>query len=161
MYFLVAFQQVKTMVRYYRDCFFQVDVQFKKRNEILVSLLERTFEHEAELKKSILNTIKQISKVEKKLLKRPEKMALNYKLNSLEKDLELKLKTLYKELDTNEDIQTKRALKSLKKFQHKLIGAQNNFNEAVSYYNKHVGRFPSNIIAKLFYASNVAKLRTH
>ena len=129
-----------------KDQWSQIDVQLKKRAELLPYIVETVkgyAKHEKETLEGVIkarNALNTASSVE-------EEMAANNQITGALNKL-FALSEAYPELKANENFMSLQ--KDLKDVEEKISYARQFYNDTVMTYNNKVQMFPSNIIASLF-----------
>lgn len=141
----------------FKNAFSQIDVQLKRRYELIPNLVETAKEymqHERETLEAVIKARNTAASAEKKAASNPGDASIIKKLIGAEAVLSsslgnfLALSENYPELKANETMA--QLMEELKSTENKVSFSRQAFNDAVMVYNIKCEQFPDNIIAGFF-----------
>jgi LemA protein len=141
----------------FKNAFSQIDVQLKRRYDLIPNLLESVkgyMKHEKETLDAVIKARNQAAQINIDLGKDPADPALMEKLNKAEGQLSQSLGKMfalseaYPDLKADGNIQT--LMEELTSTENKIGFARQSYNDSVMRYNILCEEFPSAIIAGMF-----------
>ena len=145
LYFVLKYNQFVTLRNRAKNAEAQIDVQLKKRADLVPNLVE-TVKGYAKHEKEIFEKVAELrSRVSGGTMK--ERMKANSELSSALKSL-IAVAENYPELKASENF--KLLQEQLAGIESKIAYARQFYNDAVMKYNTELQKFPGNLIASLF-----------
>ena len=141
-----TYNQLVVLRNKVRDQWAQIEVQLKKRFDLIPNLVE-TVKGYAKHEKETLKTVVELRNNTYDDLSDENKMNVNEKVSSGINKL-MALKESYPELKAND--QFKELSTALTKIEDEIANARKYYNAVVRLYNNKVEMFPNNIVAKMF-----------
>jgi LemA protein len=141
----------------FKNAFSQIDVQLKRRYDLIPNLLESVkgyMKHEKETLDAVIKARNQAAQINIDLAKDPADPALMEKLNKAEGQLSQSLGKMfalseaYPDLKADGNIQT--LMEELTSTENKIGFSRQSYNDSVMRYNILCEEFPSAIIAGMF-----------
>lgn len=141
----------------FKNAFSQIDVQLKRRYDLIPNLLESVkgyMKHEKETLDAVIKARNQASQITIDLGDNPGDPALMEKLNKAEGSLSQSLGKLFALSESYPDLKAdgnvKTLMEELTSTENKIGFARQAYNDAVMVYNISCEEFPTGIIANIF-----------
>ena len=136
----------------------QIDVQLKRRNDLIPNLVEVTkgyAKHEKETLAQVINLRNQLAAVPSDA--HADKMELSNELSSSLKSI-FALSEAYPDLKANQEFT--KLMEELTNTENKIAYSRQLFNSSAAAYNQKLVTFPSNMVAKVHHLEKVDYLET-
>ena len=156
-FFVSIYNKLVTKRNRYENAFSQIDVQLKRRHDLIPNLVETAkgyMEHESETLEAVIKARNQAQQAEKKASENPSDPNAMKSLMGAESMLSGALGNLmvtvedYPELKA--DDQMSRLMEELTSTENRIAFARQAFNDAVTSYNIDRERFPNVMVANMF-----------
>ena len=156
-FFVSVYNKLVTKRNRYENAFSQIDVQLKRRHDLIPNLVETAkgyMEHEAKTLEAVIAARNQAQSAEKKASQNPSDSNAMQALMGAESMLSGALGNLmvtvedYPELKA--DDQMARLSEELSSTENRISFARQAFNDAVTSYNIYRGKFPAVLVANTF-----------
>ena len=146
MYVVLTYNRLVSLRNRVRDQWAQIDVQLKKRADLIPNLVETVkgyAAHEKETFEEVIAARNRLASANNPEAEIEANNALTHTLSKL-----FALAEAYPELKANENFLSLQA--DLKDIEDKIAYARQFYNDSVYSYNNKIEMFPSNIIASMF-----------
>lgn len=156
-FFVGIYNKLVTKRNRYENAFSQIDVQLKRRHDLIPNLVETAkgyLEHERETLEAVIQARNQAQAAEKKASQNPSDTGAMEALMGAESMLTGALGRLmvtvedYPELKADE--QMNRLMEELSSTENRIAFARQAFNDAVTTYNIDREKFPAVMVANMF-----------
>ena len=156
-FFVSIYNKLVTKRNRYENAFSQIDVQLKRRHDLIPNLVETAqgyMKHESETLEAVIKARNQAQAAEKKASQNPSDSGAMQALMGAESMLSGALGNLmvtvedYPELKA--DQQMTRLMEELSSTENRIAFARQAFNDAVTTYNISRERFPAVMVANMF-----------
>ena len=141
----------------YKNAFSQIDVQLKRRYDLIPNLVETAkgyMKHEEETLRQVIQARNQAAISEQEIAANPGDAGAQERLQNSEQMLTgavnrfFALSEAYPDLKANQNMQ--QLTEELSSTENKIAFARQAFNDAIMQYNNHREQFPNIIFAQLF-----------
>jgi LemA protein len=156
-FFVSVYNKLVTKRNRYENAFSQIDVQLKRRHDLIPNLVETAqgyMKHESETLEAVIKARNQAQAAEKKASQNPSDSGAMQALMGAESMLSGALGNLmvtvedYPELKA--DQQMTRLMEELSSTENRIAFSRQAFNDAVTTYNISRERFPAVMVANMF-----------
>ncbi len=157
LFFVSLYNKLVTKRNRYENAFSQIDVQLKRRHDLIPNLVETAkgyMDHESETLTAVIQARNQAQKAEKKAAKNPSDAGAMDMLKNAESMLSGALSGLmvtvedYPELKA--DKQMTQIMEELSSTENRISFARQAYNDAVTSFNIARERFPNVMVANMF-----------
>ncbi len=146
-YVIATYNKLIILKRKAMKAFASIDVQLKKRYDLIPNLVAAVKEYMTHEKELLENIVALRSKAISKDLTTGEKIKIDNKMSSMLSRLNIQLER-YPDLKANQNIMELQ--NSLTQIENQISNARDYYNDAVTAYNTKIVLFPDLIVAKLF-----------
>ncbi|MCI5072047.1 LemA family protein [bacterium] len=150
----------------YKNAFSQIDVQLKRRYDLIPNLVEvskKYMEHEKETLTAVIQARQQASGIANQLKNNLGDSGLLDKLSQAESSLSSGLGRLFAVMENYPELKANESMaqlsEELKSTENKISFSRQSYNDAVMVYNTAREVFPNNMIAGMFAFNPVAQLK--
>ncbi len=157
LYAIVLYNRLVTMKNMFKNAFSQIDVQMKRRYDLIPNLVETAkgyLKHEKEVLEAVIKARNQAASAEKKASASPDDPGAITGLIGAESMLSSSLGRLFALVEAYPDLKANENMMQLSEeltsTENKIAFARQAFNDSVMHYNTSREVFPSVIVANTF-----------
>ncbi len=154
---IVMYNRLVTYRNRFKNAFAQIDVQLKRRYDLIPNLVETTkgyMKHERETLEAVIQARNQAQQAEKKVAQDPGDPESMKKLMGAEQNLGGTLGKLFALSESYPDLKANQNMmqltEELSSTENKVAFARQSFNDAVMKYNTAREKFPNILFANIF-----------
>ncbi|HMQ10166.1 MAG TPA: LemA family protein [Oligoflexia bacterium] len=164
--FLGIYNRLVRLKNRYKNAFSQIDVQLKRRHDLIPNLVEvskKYMEHEKETLTAVIQARQQASGIVNQLKNNLGDTGLLENLANAENALSSGLGKLFAVMENYPDLKANETMaqlsEELKSTENKISFSRQSYNDSVMTYNTAREIFPNNMVAGLFSFTPVAQLK--
>lgn len=164
--FLGIYNRLVRLKNRYKNAFSQIDVQLKRRYDLIPNLVEvskKYMEHEKETLTAVIQARQQASSIVNQLKNNLGDSGLLENLANAENALSSGLGKLFAVMENYPELKANETMaqlsEELKSTENKISFSRQSYNDSVMTYNTAREIFPNNVIAALFSFTPVAQLK--
>ena len=156
-FFVSLYNKLVTKQNRYENAFSQIDVQLKRRHDLIPNLVETAqgyMEHEQETLEKVIAARNQAQQAEEKAAEKPGDSGAMKALQNAESTLQSALQGFrltvedYPELKADESMN--KLMEELTSTENRIAFSRQAFNDAVTEYNTSREKFPNVMVANMF-----------
>jgi LemA protein len=148
------YNSLVTLRNLYKNAFSQIDVQLKRRYDLIPNLIETAkgyMRHERETLEAVINARNSAMTASQRVAAAPGDSAAMNSLNLAESQLSGAISRFFALAESYPDLKANQNMLALQEeltsTENKVAFARQAFNDAVTAYNTEIQKFPSNVVA--------------
>lgn len=152
-----TYNQLVTLRNRFKNAFAQIDVQLKRRYDLIPNLVETArayMAHERETLEAVIAARNQAASVEQQVAANPGDPSAMRQLSGAEGALTGALGRLFAVMEAYPDLKANQNMMQLSEeltsTENRVAFARQAYNDGVTLYNTEIEKFPSNIVAGVF-----------